>query len=126
MAAPFLSGMYSKDLILEILCVHQNFSHSIAYILTLFAAFFTCFYSIRVFMMVFLSTPNYSRSIVSYIVDSGNFINFPLFILCFAAVFLGYFSNELFLGIGSEYFNNSLFIHPDNLRILDATNSGSN
>ena len=125
MAAPFLSGKYSKDLILEILCVPHNFSHTIAYILTLFGALLTCSYSIRVFMKVFLSSPNYPRTFVSYIADSGNLMTIPLLILCFVAVFLGYLTNELLLGVGSEYFSNSIFIHPDNLRILDATNSGS-
>ena len=125
MAAPFLSGMYSKDLILEILCVPFNFTHSFAYILTLIAASFTSFYSIRVLLMVFLSSPNHPLTILPYIHDSGFKINLPLIILSFAAVFLGYLSNDLFLGIGSEYFNNSIFIHPNNNRILDATNAHS-
>jgi NADH:ubiquinone oxidoreductase subunit 5 (subunit L)/multisubunit Na+/H+ antiporter MnhA subunit len=45
MAAPFFSGMFSKDYILEILAVPHSFSHSFAYILTLLGASFTALYS---------------------------------------------------------------------------------
>ncbi len=125
MAAPFLSGMYSKDYILEILSVPHSFSHSFAYLLTLIAASLTSFYSLRVFLKVFLYTPNFSLSLTPYIKDSGILISLPLIILSFFAIFLGYFSHELLLGFGSEYWSNSIFILPSHNRFLDPFNSSS-
>jgi NADH:ubiquinone oxidoreductase subunit 5 (subunit L)/multisubunit Na+/H+ antiporter MnhA subunit len=46
-ALPFTAGYYSKDFLLEILFLPSNFSHSMAYFFTLFAAFLTNFYSLR-------------------------------------------------------------------------------
>jgi len=51
MAFPFTTGFYSKDLILEILVVPNNITHSIAYIFTFLAAFFTSIYSIRLLII---------------------------------------------------------------------------
>lgn len=53
MAFPFLTGFYSKDYLLEILLIPNNFTHTIAYILTLFAAFLTSIYSIRLLILTF-------------------------------------------------------------------------
>lgn len=47
MAFPFLTGFYSKDFILEILFIPNNTTQTIAYLLTLVAAFLTSIYSIR-------------------------------------------------------------------------------
>lgn len=38
MAFPFTSGFYSKDFLLELLCVPHHFTHTVAYIFTLLAA----------------------------------------------------------------------------------------
>lgn len=53
MAFPFLTGFYSKDFILEILFIPNNVTDSIAYLLTLIAAFFTSIYSIRLLILTF-------------------------------------------------------------------------
>ena len=53
MAFPFLTGFYSKDYLLEILLIPYNFTHTIAYILTLLAAFLTSIYSIRLLILTF-------------------------------------------------------------------------
>lgn len=46
----------------------------------------------------------------------------------FGAIFFGYIFNDLFLGLGSNFYSNSLFIHPDHLRLFDglfSTNSNN-
>lgn len=53
MAFPFLTGFYSKDYLLEILLIPNNLTHTIAYILTLLAAFLTSIYSIRLLILTF-------------------------------------------------------------------------
>jgi NADH-ubiquinone oxidoreductase chain 5 len=119
MAFPFLTGFYSKDLILELLSLPYNFSHSFIYFLTLFAAFITAFYSIRTLLFTFFNISSVS-SITFHIYESNIWISFPLILLSFFALFFGYLSHEIYIGFGSTFFNNSLFIHPNHHFILDS------
>ena len=119
MAFPFFTGFYSKDLILELLSLPQNFSNSFIYFLTLFAAFITAFYSIRTLLFTFINISSVS-SITFHIFESNHLISFPLILLSLFAIFFGYFSHEIYLGFGSNFFNNSLFIHPNHHFILDS------
>ena len=45
----------------------------------------------------------------------------PLLLLNLGAIFFGYLTHELFLGLGSTFYSSSLFIHPDHIRLLDGT-----
>ena len=40
-----------------------------------------------------------------------------MIILSFASIFLGYITRDIYLGFGSPF--NSIFIHPNNLSIID-------
>jgi NADH-ubiquinone oxidoreductase chain 5 len=119
MAFPFLTGFYSKDFILEILLIPNNFTHTIAYFLTLIAAFLTSIYSIRLLILTFLSKPHFSLKMNHFISDPNLYILIPLALLNLGAIFFGYIFNDLFLGLGSNFYSNSLFIHPDHLRLFD-------
>ena len=125
MAFPFTSGFYSKDFLLEILLVPLNFTNSIAYIFTLLAALLTSIYSTRTMMITMLNRPLFPKSILLFVKDSGWLMTLPLLILSFAALTIGYFTQEIFQSFGSSFYFNSLFIHPNNIRILDASNAGS-
>jgi NADH-ubiquinone oxidoreductase chain 5 len=121
-AFPFTSGFYSKDFLLELLCVPHHFSHSIAYLFTLLAALLTSSYSIRVLMIAMFSRPLFSRAMLPFVVDSPLLMTLPLLILSVGAIFLGYFSNELFLSYGSPFYLNSIFSHPNsNSFLFDAS-----
>jgi len=61
---PFLTGFYSKDVILEIAFAQQSSFGHFAYYIGSFAAFFTAFYSIRLLLLVFLAEPNGNRDII--------------------------------------------------------------
>ena len=127
MAFPFTSGWYSKDLLIELLITPNNFTHTIAYIFTLLAAFLTSSYSIRLKMIVMLSRPAFPKSIISYVTDSSKIMTIPLLIISIGAVTIGYFSHELFLSYGSTFYYNSIFIHPSSSSsLLDGPFSGSN
>jgi len=125
MAFPFTAGFYSKDFLLEVLLIPHNFTHTIAYIFTLIGALLTSLYSTRTMMMTFLSRPLFTKSILPYVQDSGKFMTIPLLILSLGAVIIGYIVNDLFISYGSTFYKNSIFIHPNNIRILDATNASS-
>jgi NADH-ubiquinone oxidoreductase chain 5 len=44
----------------------------------------------------------------------------PLFILGFGSIFWGYFSKDLFIGLGTPIFLNNIFILPSNLVSIDS------
>jgi NADH-ubiquinone oxidoreductase chain 5 len=61
---PFLTGFYSKDVILEVsFAGYTLFSH-FSYWLGSFGAFFTAFYSVRLTYLTFLSLPNGFRPVI--------------------------------------------------------------
>lgn len=125
MAFPFTSGFYSKDFLLELLCVPHHYSHTIAYIFTLLAALLTSSYSLRVKMIAMISRPLFSRTLLPIVVDSPMLKTAPLIVLSFGAVLKGYFTQEMFLSNGSTVFLNSLFTHPNaNVFIFDANFGG--
>lgn len=119
LAFPFFSGFYSKDLIIELLINPYNFSHSIAFIFTYFAALFTSLYSIRSFILVFLNQPNYPYLFNFFLADSPFNMTFPLILLSFGATYLGYILSPLLAQFNSDLFLNSIFIHPSNLILLE-------
>ena len=41
----------------------------------------------------------------------------PLFILGTGAAFFGFMTHELFLGLGSTFYQQAIFTHPDNLSL---------
>ena len=44
----------------------------------------------------------------------------PLFVLCIGSVFVGYLTKDLFIGLGTPFWNNAIFIAPENLVMIDA------
>lgn len=113
MAFPFYSGFYSKDLLLEILSVPHNVTHSMAYLLTLLAALLTTIYSIRLLMSTMWSRPQFPLAALPFVADSPILMTGPMIFLSIGAVCLGYFTSELFLGYGSTMYGNSIFSLPE-------------
>jgi len=120
MGFPFLAGFYSKDVILEVTFAKYNTSGHFAYCLGTFAAFFTAFYSMRLTFLTFLADPNGFKTVIIGAHDSPWKMAMPLFILSVPSIFIGYFSKDMFIGVGSDFWNNSLYISPLNLNIFDA------
>lgn len=105
---PFLSGFYSKDIILETICLKFNFDSIFAYILASIATFFTSFYSFRLIVLVFLGEFKGSKQIIFKLVHDAPFLlGFPLFILSFFSIFVGFICKDMFLGFGTNFWLNS-------------------
>lgn len=123
MAFPFMTGFYSKDLILEQIQIPYNYTKSIAYIFSIQAAYLSAIYSIRQIILTFISKPNFPFSLLfnKIIVDPSLFMLSPLFFQTLGSAFFGYIFHELFLSFGSSIYSNSIFIHPNNLYILDGS-----
>ena len=120
LATPWLTGFYSKDLILELAFGQYSFSGTYAYILGTITAGVTAFYSFRLLSLVFLTVPNGTR--ISYLNshEANLSVIIPLLILALFSIFFGYIFSDLFVGVGSDFFGNSLFIHPKNISIIEA------
>ena len=110
---PFLTGFYSKDLILEL-----NLDYSIhtistglgfTWLLSIFSVFFTIIYSVRLLYYTFFSYPNLTVNL-NTIKESSYWILISLTILTFCSVFVGFFFKDLFLGPCLDLVNNSFFI----------------
>jgi len=116
MGFPFLTGFYSKDVILEAAYVRYIIDGNFIYILLLFSSFFTCFYSIRLLFFVFFNSYNGYQ----FSMKEDNFFMFlPLFFLCFCSVFIGFIFSDIFLGLGTFFFADSLFFLLHSFMALD-------
>jgi len=119
-AFPFMTGFYSKDLIIESAYAQFYFSSAVVYFLASLGAIFTTLYSVKVLYLTFLTNPN--GPIINYKqAHEGNiFMSLPLIILALFSIFFGYITKDLFIGLGSSFFSdNSLFIHPLHEIMLD-------
>jgi len=118
-AFPFMTGFYSKDLILESAYGQFHFSDTVVYFIATIGAIFTTLYSVKILYLTFLTNPNgpisnYKGSITMHPAHEGDiFISLPLIILAVFSIFFGYISKDIFIGLGSGFFvDNSIFIHP--------------
>jgi NADH-ubiquinone oxidoreductase chain 5 len=112
-AFPFMTGFYSKDLILESAYGQFHFSSTVVYFIATTGAMFTTLYSIKVLFLTFITSPNGSYTNYSHAHESDIFMSIPLIILAIFSVFFGYVSKDIFIGLGSSFFSdNGLFIHP--------------
>ena len=101
---PFLTGFYSKDLILESAISKFNYYSLFCYIIGTFGAFLTAFYSYRSIYLTFLIKPNGFKNIINYSIDSGFIIKFTLIILSIPSIFIGYVSKDILTGFGNNSF----------------------
>ena len=120
LATPFLTGFYSKDLIIELAYGQYSFSGTYAYVLGSITAGLTAFYSFRLISLVFLTVPNGPKTSYLNSHEANLAVIIPLFILALFSIFFGYFASDMFVGVGSDFFGNSLFIHPNNVNLIEA------
>ena len=120
MGFPFLTGFYSKDAILEVsFACHNNVGH-FAYWLGTIAAFCTAFYSTRLIYLTFLNKTNGFKNSIINAHDAPFRMAFPLGILAFGSIFIGYLCKDMFMGLGSDFWGNAIYVHPDNINLIDA------
>jgi len=120
LATPFLTGFYSKDLILELAAAQYKFNGLFAFILGSITAGLTAFYSFRLISLVFFSYPNGPKESYLNSHESNLLVVIPLLILAIASIFFGFIFSDLFTGIGSDFFANSIFIAPNNISLVEA------
>lgn len=121
MGIPFLTGFYSKDLIIESSFCAYFFSSNFFYWLSVLSAFFTSVYSTRLIYYTFWTKPNGFKNTYLNAHDSPFFMYLPLLFLCFFSVFFGFVFKDLFVGLGNDTWLSSLsFSSNKNLLFLES------
>ena len=117
---PFLTGFYSKDLILEVAFGKFTSSGHYSYYLGTIGAFFTAFYSTRLLYLTFLAKPNGFRSVICYAYDSSYFICIALGILAIPSIFIGFYTKDMVVGLGTDFWGTAIYVDQKNMNMLDA------
>lgn len=101
---PFLTGFYSKDLILEFAFSKFTLSSYFVFWLALLTVALTSFYSFRLLYFLFYHKP-FSLNFYYYsnISSTNIFGLLPLIILALFSIFFGYIFKDLFVGLGSTF-----------------------
>jgi proton-translocating NADH-quinone oxidoreductase chain L len=100
---PFLTGFYSKDVILEVAYGKYTSEGHFSYLLGSFGAFLTAFYSTRLIYLTFLSAPNGYRRVICSAYDSSYQIAISLFLLVIPSVLIGFYAKDMMIGFGSDF-----------------------
>lgn len=109
---PF-AGFFSKDKILEGAFTQGNF---VIYVVLLFSAFLTAFYSFRLIMLVFFAPKRYEDSIHPH--ESSKVMLYAMIPLAFLAVIAGFFEHS-FMNLVGRFI--AQFITPKEAHLDSAT-----
>ena len=117
---PYLTGFYSKDLILELSYGKYNYFGYFSYYLGTLGAFFTAFYSTRLLCLTFLFLPAGHKKVIGFAKDEFNNLTFVLGILAIPSIFVGFYSKDLIVGLGTDFFKTAIFSSFNNVNVFDA------
>ena len=117
---PFLTGFYSKDVILEVAYAKYTVSGNFAYWLGVLSALFTSYYSFRLLFLTFLGPINAFKSNLQNVHEAPQLMAWPLILLAFGSIFVGYMSKDMMIGLGTPFWNNAIFTLPAHTIILES------
>jgi NADH-ubiquinone oxidoreductase chain 5 len=118
-ALPWLSGYYSKDLIIELAYGSYSSIGYLVYLLAVIAACFTMLYSVKLIYFTFLTFANAPKGNYEKAHESPWVMSIPLIILGILSVYLGNLSKDFFVGLGTQGLGNSIFNHPNHVILTD-------
>lgn len=117
---PFLTGFYSKESLLEVLKSQSTNVASFAYFLGTLSALFTAFYSFGLIFLTFLGKANWNKKVVERSHEPSAVMLIPLILLAIPSVFLGYVLKDMFLGLGTQFWDGSLVTLSQNQIFVEA------
>jgi len=112
---PFLSGFYSKDIILESTIETTILFRDFVYVTSFLTALLTAIYSFRLIYIVFLANTQTYRKVINNIHEVPPVMAVALSILAFGSVFSGYLFHDMMVGLGTDFFENAIFVKPEHL-----------
>lgn len=119
MGFPYTSGFFSKEKIVELFYNKLIYNYDIIkyinlfYLFQFFAMFsiiITITYSVKMYIYLFLNKFNGFKNYIYNIHYGSFFLITPLIFLSYLSIFSGYLLSDLMIGIGTDYWNNSLYI----------------
>jgi NADH-ubiquinone oxidoreductase chain 5 len=157
---PFLTGFYSKDVILELANSRYSLSADFSYLLTCFSVLTTSYYSFRLLFFCFHSGPrtfnlssqlltpkkqaetlnlkqissldeqdqtfvltkqtNLHKQSAIHAHDADWVIGLVLIILSLGSIYAGWLFKPMFIGLGTDFWNNSIFMSPNHITMVEA------
>lgn len=111
---PFLTGFYSKDVILELAYAKYTISSNFAFWLGSLVVFFTSYYSFRLLFLTFLAPSRAYFKDIALCHDAPPIMAIPLIILAIGSIFVGYLAKDMMIGLGTPFWGNSIFILSKN------------
>ena len=123
LGTPFLSGFYSKDLILELTYSRYIIDSYYIFLIAVSAALLTSTYSFKLLYFVFFHELNFSYSHIMFWrghdTESFDYMYISLFCLIFFSTLSGYLFSDMFTGYGSIFWNNSIYFLYNHFIFLD-------
>jgi proton-translocating NADH-quinone oxidoreductase chain L len=114
MGFPFLSGFYSKELILFVTYLDQFRFSFLKFGLLYLASILTVLYSLKILYNVFFNKPNGFKKKYLLAHEASPLVLFIYSILIFFSIFSGFLLKDLLIGQGSVFLVNSIFYLPKN------------
>lgn len=120
MGAPFRTGFYSKDVILEVAYGSYTWYGHVAHWLGTRAAFCTGFYSVRLLYFTFLAEPAGHRKVYEAAHDAPRRMAIPLRVLSVGSIWVGWLTKDRRIGLGTPFWGQALYTHVDGRLRIDA------
>ena len=117
---PFLTGFYSKDVILEVAYAKYTISGNFSYFLGCLVVLCTSYYSFRLLFLSFLAPSTSVKSSLKHVHDAPFLMAFPLILLAFGSIFVGYLAKDMMIGLGTDFWSNALYVLPTNSSLLES------
>jgi len=117
---PYLTGFYSKDVILEVAYAKYTLSGNFAYWLGTVSALLTSYYSFRLLYLTFLASPQMLKSSLKNVHDAPLLMGFSLCCLAVGSIFGGFMAKDMMIGLGTNFWGNALFTLPSNTLLIES------
>ena len=117
---PFLTGFYSKDVILEVAFARYTLSGNFAYWLGGICVLLTSYYSFRLCFLTFFIQNKSLQNQVEKSHDAPWIMAVPLMILALGSIFVGYCAKDMMIGLGTGFWQNAVTTLPETSNILES------
>ena len=117
---PFLTGFYSKDVILEVAASTYTLPGRVSWLFGSLVVCLTATYSFRLLLMTFLTPSASGQSTLRHVHEAPPLLALPLVPLALGSVGVGYVAKEMMIGLGTPFWSQALVVLPDHVHGMEA------